>query len=116
MTTHFEERFAYHPDDFKSYDTERIRKEFLVEKLMEPDQVHLVYTHIERYIVGGAVPVNKILKLEAVAALKANYFCERREVGIINVGGAGVVTADDHTYALDLNAKIVVDNTASPSF
>ncbi|MFV0482639.1 MAG: 5-dehydro-4-deoxy-D-glucuronate isomerase, partial [Bacteroidales bacterium] len=101
MTTIFEERWAYNPEDVKTYDTDRIRKEFLVEKLMENDKIHMVYSHIERFITGGAVPASKELKLEPVDALKAEHFCDRREVGIINVGSTGVVSVDGQEYTLD---------------
>lgn len=108
MAINFEERYSYHPDDFKKYDTEKIRKEFLVEKVMENDAINMVYSHIERYIVGGAVPVTKALTLGAVDALKANYFCERREVGIINVGGAGSVEVDGTEYVLEFKDALYV--------
>ncbi|WP_299576961.1 5-dehydro-4-deoxy-D-glucuronate isomerase [uncultured Sunxiuqinia sp.] len=112
MTTNFEERYAYHPDDFKTYDTEKIRKEFLVEKVMEEDTINLVYSHIERYIVGGAVPVTKALTLGTVDALKANYFCERREVGIINVGGTGSVSVDGKEYVLEFKDALYIGKGA----
>jgi len=101
METIYEERYNYHPEDFKTYDTSRIRKEFLVENLMEPGKVKLVYSVIERFIVGGVVPVENPLFLESIDPLKAKYFCERREVGVINVGGAGIVDVDGTPYSLD---------------
>jgi 4-deoxy-L-threo-5-hexosulose-uronate ketol-isomerase len=103
MATIYEERFAYHPEDFKTYDTERIRKEFLMEKVMDPGNIRLVYSAIERFIVGGAVPVDKPLKLETIDPLKAEFFCYRREVGAINIGGKGTVTVDGTAY--DVNTK-----------
>ncbi|MGV8096343.1 MAG: 5-dehydro-4-deoxy-D-glucuronate isomerase [Mangrovibacterium sp.] len=108
MAINFEERFSYHPDDFKGYDTARIRKEFLVEKVMADDQINMVYSHIERFIVGGAVPATKSLTLETVDALKANYFCERRELGIMNVGGAGSVIVDGKEYVLEFKDALYV--------
>lgn len=108
MTTIYEERFAYHPDDFKTYDTERIRKEFLLEKLMEPGVVRLVYSSIERYIVGGAVPLEKALPLETINSLKAEYFCSRREVGVINVAGAGSVIVDGTEYKMNFKDAIYI--------
>lgn len=108
MTTIYEERFAYHPDDFKTYDTERIRKEFLLEKLMEPGVVRLVYSSIERYIVGGAVPLEKALPLETINPLKAEYFCSRREVGVINVAGAGSVIVDGTEYKMNFKDAIYI--------
>ncbi len=108
MAINFEERYSYHPDDFKGYDTSRIRKEFLVEKVMENDQINMVYSHIERFIVGGAVPATKELKLETVDVLKSAYFCERRELGIMNVGGAGSVTVDGTEYKLEFKDALYV--------
>ena len=108
MATNFEERYSYHPEDFKGYGTEKIRKEFLVERVMEDDSINMVYSHIERYIVGGAVPVTKSLTLEAADAMKANYFCERREVGIMNVGGPGSVLVDGAEYVLDFKDALYI--------
>ncbi len=108
MATIYEERFSYHPEDFKSYDTARIRKEFLVEKLMEADKIRLVYSAIERYIVGGAVPVKGDLELETIDPLKANYFCERREVGVINVAGPGSIIVDGTEYKMNFKDAIYI--------
>lgn len=77
--------------DAKHYDTERIRQEYLVQNLMETGEINLVYSMIDRIIAGGAVPVKEPLKLEAPEILRAEYFTQRREIGIINVGGAGTV-------------------------
>ena len=96
----FEVRYAVHPEDMKSYDTTRLRKEFLIEKVMVPGELSLVYSFYDRYVVGGAVPTNKAIKLDAHDELKANYFLERREMGIINVGGDGKVMADGKEYLL----------------
>jgi 4-deoxy-L-threo-5-hexosulose-uronate ketol-isomerase len=100
MAIKFEERFAIHFEDFKTYDTTKIRNNFLVGNIMEPDSVNLTYSHYDRLIVGGAVPVKSGLKLETVDALKSDYFLFRRELGIINVGGEGIVMADGNEYAL----------------
>lgn len=108
MATNFEERYAYHPEDFKKYDTEKIRKEFLVDKIMENGNIRLVYSQIERYIVGGAVPVDKPLTLEPIDPLKAEYFCQRREVGVINVGGTGSVTVDGTVYKMEYKDALYV--------
>ena len=108
MTIHFEERFASHPSDVKHYDTTQLRDHFLIEKVMEADQIHLVYSHYDRYIAGGAVPVSGPLELTAVDALKAPYFCHRRELGIINVGGRGSVIVDDKIYTLDFKEALYV--------
>lgn len=126
MATIYEERYNYHPEDFKSYDTEKIRKEFLVEKVMEPGNIRLVYSLIERYIVGGAVPVNEDLVLETIEPLKAEYFCERREVGVINVANSGSIVVDGTEYKMGFKdalyigkgSKVVVfksDDPANPA-
>jgi 4-deoxy-L-threo-5-hexosulose-uronate ketol-isomerase len=108
MATIYEERYNYHPDDFRNYDTERIRKEFLVENLMDPGNIRLVYSAIERYIVGGAVPLYESLKLEPIEPLKAQYFCERREVGVINVAGLGSVTVDGTEYKMNFKDALYI--------
>lgn len=96
----YELRYAAHPDDFKSYDTNRIRKDFLIEKVMVPGEINLVYSLYDRYIVGGAVPTDKPLKLETFKELKADFFLQRREMGIINVGGDAKIIADGNEYIL----------------
>ena len=89
---------ACHPQDVKHYDTERLREAFLMEKVMAPDEINVTYTLYDRLIFGGAMPVNKVLKLEAFDELKAEHFLDRRELGVINVGGDGVVTVDGKEY------------------
>jgi 4-deoxy-L-threo-5-hexosulose-uronate ketol-isomerase len=106
MTIHFEERFASHPSDVKHYDTKQLREHFLIEKVMEADQIHLVYSHYDRYITGGAVPVSGPLELTTIEPLKAPFFCYRRELGIINVGGKGSVTVDGKVYTVDFKEAL----------
>jgi 4-deoxy-L-threo-5-hexosulose-uronate ketol-isomerase len=108
MAIIFEERLNYHPEDFKSYGTDRIRKEFLVEKIMDPDNIRLVYSHIERYITGGAMPVHNELLLETVDALKATHFLDRRELGVINIGNTGSVLVDGTEYVLHYKEALYV--------
>lgn len=81
--------------------TEELRKNFLVEDLMRNDTVQLTYSHYDRVIIGGAKPVNKKPELLSHPELKADYFLERRELGIINVGGEGTVEADGKTFMLN---------------
>lgn len=81
--------------------TEELREAFLVEELMQADVITKVYSHYDRIIVGGVKPVNNAIELGNHEELKAEYFLERRELGIINVGGNGVVVADGQTYELD---------------
>ena len=95
-----EERYACHPADFKSYDTSRIREEFLIPTLFEADEIYLYYSLYDRYIVGGAMPVGRSLPLETFDSLKAAFFLERRELGVINVGGDGIITVDGESFTL----------------
>jgi 4-deoxy-L-threo-5-hexosulose-uronate ketol-isomerase len=93
-------RYAGHPNDVKNYDTEKLRKEFLVEKVFTPDEISLVYSMYDRYMAGGAMPVRKQLKLETPDELKAEHFLDRRELGIINVGGNAEIYAGGIVYKL----------------
>lgn len=93
-----EVRYANHPSDSKNYDTQKLRDSYLVEEVFKADDILLVYSHQDRIIAGGVMPVNKVLKLETSDALRAAYFLERRELGIINIGGAGKVTLDGKVY------------------
>ncbi len=109
---HFHERFASHPSDVKNYDTNQLREHFLIEKVMEADQIHLVYSHYDRYIAGGVVPVSAPLELTTVDALKAPFFCYRRELGIINVGGKGTVKVDGKDYLMDFKEALYIGKGA----
>ncbi len=95
-----EVRYAVHPEDVKSYDTTRIREEFLIEKVMVPGEINLVYSFYDRYIVGGAVPTDKPIELNTYDELKSEDFLARREMGIINVGGDAKITTDSGDYTL----------------
>lgn len=101
MKINYEVRYASHPQDAKAYDTTRLRNEFLIQNLMVGDEINMVYTMFDRLIVGGAVPVKEKLELSAIEPLKAPFFLWRRELGIINVGGAGVVEVDGQKFELD---------------
>ncbi|NGP57169.1 5-dehydro-4-deoxy-D-glucuronate isomerase [Paenibacillus thiaminolyticus] len=95
-------RYACHPEGAKGYDTSRLREEFLIEKLFIDNEIQMVYSHVDRYITGGVLPTTKTVKLEADAKeMGADYFLERREIGIINVGGEGVVTVDGVAYDME---------------
>lgn len=100
MNTNFESRFAVSPNEAKQMNTEALRKNFLIENLFNDNEVRLTLSHYDRYIIGGAMPINKKLTLPNPDNLKAQYHLERRELGIINVGGKGVVTADGERYEL----------------
>ena len=100
MKTNYEIRYAAHPEDARHYDTARIRRDFLIERVFAADEVNMVYSMYDRMIVGGAMPVGEALKLEAIDPLKAPFFLTRRELGIFNVGGEGTVRAGDKCYEL----------------
>lgn len=91
---------AVHPEDFKRYNTSLIRSRFLVEDLMQSGQLQFSYTHYDRMMVGSAVPVDSPLALETYDLLRSDYFLERRELGIINVGGEATIEAGDQIYTL----------------
>lgn len=93
-------RFQNSPKETSQMSTQQLRDHFLVQGLMQPGTIQLVYSHYDRLIIGGAVPVNAAISLPTEEELKANFFLERREMGIINVGGAGIVLADGKEYAV----------------
>ncbi|GAA4115105.1 5-dehydro-4-deoxy-D-glucuronate isomerase [Aquimarina addita] len=100
MATTYESRYASNPKAVKALDTTELREEFLINNLMQVGKIALTYTHYDRYIAGSATPGASPLKLEPIDPLKADYFLERRELGIINVGDAGEVVVDGTSYAL----------------
>jgi len=107
MSVKYEVRFSNHPDDAIHYGTERLRKEFLVETLMVPGEINLVYSMNDRFIVGGAVPVPE-LALSSIDPLKSEYFCDRRELGVINVGGDATINVDGSAYKLGYKDALYV--------
>ncbi len=94
-------RFQNSPKETSEMNTQELRANFLAQNIMVDDEVKLVYSHYDRMIIGGAKPTTKELKLENHPELRAEYFLERREIGIINVGGAGQVEADGVTFDLE---------------
>lgn len=94
-------RFQNSPKETSQMNTQQLRENFLIENLMVEGTIHLTYTHYDRMIVGGAVPTSSAITLPMEEELKAKYFLERREMGIINVGGKGTVTADGVNYEMD---------------
>ncbi|WP_335964418.1 5-dehydro-4-deoxy-D-glucuronate isomerase [Galbibacter sp. PAP.153] len=101
-------RYATHPIDARKYGTDELRDHFLLNPIFKENEIRLTYTMYDRYIVGGAMPVDKSLKLETFDHLKANYFLERRELGIINVGGKGIVTVDGNVYELSKKEALYI--------
>lgn len=96
----FDVRYANHPDDSKRYDTAELREKYLIEKLFGEDDILLTYSHQDRIIAGGAMPVKKTLSLGTFKELATAFFLERREMGVINIGGAGVITLDGKKWEI----------------
>ena len=99
---------ACHPQDVKTYDTGRLRSSFLMEKVMAPDEINLTYSMYDRFLFGGAMPVQQELSLDTIDPLKAPYFLYNRELGVINVGGEGIVTVDGQEYTLGFKEALYV--------
>lgn len=93
-------RYAVHPDHMRSFDTDKLRRHFLVERLFQPDKMNLVYSHVDRIIIGGVCPVRQRLSLPASRELGVDYFLERRELGVINIGAAGKVLVEKKGFSL----------------
>lgn len=120
-------RYASHPNEVKQFDTERLLAEFQINSLFSPNEIKLVYSHVDRFIIGGVLPVTGALQLQAdKKEMAADYFLERREIGIINVGGRGTITVDGTVYNMDskdciyigLGAKDITfasENAAEPA-
>ena len=96
-----EVRFQSSPKEVKGMSTDELRSNFLIQQLIQADSLKLVYSHYDRVIIGGVKPLQQKVVLPNEAELRADYFLQRREIGIINVGGAGVVEADGISYELD---------------
>lgn len=100
MTTHVETRHAIHPDHAKRMDTADLRRNFLAEGLFANAEIRLVYTHYDRFVLGGAVPNGADITLDKIAETKTATFLERREMGIVNIGETGSVTAAGQTWEM----------------
>ena len=94
-------RYANHPNDSKHYDTNQLREHYMVEEIFIDDKIELTYSHVDRIIFGGIKPVNESLKLEAGKSMGVDYFLERREMGVINIGGEGIVSIDGEDFTLN---------------
>ncbi len=117
MDGDMEIRFAIGPEETKQLDTQKLAENFLVKELMTADKIKLVYSHYDRVIIGGTKPVNKAVTLPNHPELRAEFFLERRELGIINVGGTGTVTADGKKYKVEqLSCLYLGKGTKNVSF
>ncbi|MGN7943019.1 MULTISPECIES: 5-dehydro-4-deoxy-D-glucuronate isomerase [Bacillaceae] len=94
-------RYSTHPEQVKAFTTEDIRKHYLIEELFVPNEIKLVYTMEDRAIIGGITPTTEAISLEGYDEIKADYFLERREVGIFNVGGPGSISVDGEQYQME---------------
>ncbi|VTR77710.1 5-dehydro-4-deoxy-D-glucuronate isomerase [Cellulomonas hominis] len=103
-----DQRYATHPQQLRGMDTAELRSTFLVEDLFVPGEITLVLTHHDRVVLGGVVPAGRELTLPADDALRSDYFLERREVGIVNVGGTGTVTTDGVVHTVPNGACLYV--------
>jgi 4-deoxy-L-threo-5-hexosulose-uronate ketol-isomerase len=105
--TNYSSRHASSPQAVKQYDTKQLRDEFLIDNLMTEGEITLTYSHYDRYIAGSAVPLAD-LPLETIDPLKSAYFLERRELGIINVGGNGSVAVEGSVYELSFKDALYI--------
>lgn len=108
MKTNYQLRYASNPVDAKNYDTKRLRNDFLIERLFADDEVNMVYSMYDRMIVGGAMPKDEELKLEAIPPLKADYFTTRREIGVFNVGGSGYIMIGEEKFKLNFKEALYI--------
>lgn len=108
----YNERYASQPSEVKHYDTPRLRNEFLIESLFEENKAKFTYSYYDRLIIGGIVPKDHPLELEAITPLKAPYFCERREIGLINLRGNASVTVDGIRYRIGMKEALYITQSA----
>lgn len=101
-------RYEVHPEDMKKYDTNELREKFLIENIFIEDEINLIYSHYDRMVSGGIYPVNKSLFISELKEFGTEYFLERREMGIINVGGKGQIIIDDTVYEMNKKDGIYI--------
>jgi 4-deoxy-L-threo-5-hexosulose-uronate ketol-isomerase len=108
MSTTLDSRYASSPAEVKQMDTAQLRTAFLIENIFEADQITWTHTHYDRYLTGGAMPVKGPVTLVTIDLLKAGYFLERRELGMINVGGDGIVEVDGEQFELGYKEALYI--------
>ena len=108
MRINCEVRYPSHQDDAKHYDTATLRQHYLVENIMVADEINMVYSMFDRIIAGGAVPVKEELTLTPPEILRSEFFTSRRELGIINVGGEGIVKVGDEEFTIPYKEAIYI--------
>ena len=108
MNVDYQTRYAVSPVETKGMDTKALRENFLIENLFEGDKINLVYSHFDRFMTGGVNPVKRKITLETIDPLKATFFLERREMGIINVGGEGEIEVNGESYSLQYKEALYI--------
>lgn len=123
METNYETRYNHAPQDIRHYSTEQLRDEFLIEKVFVPGEIKLTYAHADRMIFGGVTPTTEPLEIQLSTKLGVDYFLERRELGVINIGGPGFIEIDGKKeemkkqdgYYIGKGTKSVVYTSADPA-
>jgi len=100
MATPIEQRYATNPAQIPGMTTQQLRDSYLIPEVFAPGEIRLTYTHHDRIVLGGATPAGGVLELGGYPEIRSDYFLEHRELGIVNVGGTGTVTADGEVYEL----------------
>jgi 4-deoxy-L-threo-5-hexosulose-uronate ketol-isomerase len=100
MATPIEQRYATNPAQIPGMTTADLRDTYLIPEVFVPGEIRLTYTHHDRIVLGGATPAGGVLELGGYPEIRSDYFLEHRELGIVNVGGTGTVTADGEVYEL----------------
>jgi len=108
MNTTYETRYACSPKEVQEMNTERLRENFLIGQLFQSNKIHWCYTHFDRYMAGGAMPGKLPLALESIDPLRSSFFLERRELGIINVGGTGTVQVGNEQFELQYKEALYI--------
>lgn len=112
MNNNISQRNASSPNHVANYCTSNLRNDFLIDDMMKADSIKFTYSHFDRFVIGSAAPVNESLVLKPLDELRADFFLERRELGIINVGDLGMVTVDGVTYELEHEEALYVGRGA----
>jgi 4-deoxy-L-threo-5-hexosulose-uronate ketol-isomerase len=105
-------RYAVHPEAYKTFHTDQLREAFLIENIFMDNKVSIVYSHYDRLIIGGVKPISTNVQLNTYDFLKADFFLQRREIGIINVGATGIVSVDGATFSLDTKDALYIGRGA----
>lgn len=112
MSIHYSVRFASHPEDVRDYDTEKLRDHFLIKDLFKSGEINLIYSHYDRFIIGGVKPGGSEIELDVIPPIKSENFTERRELGVINIGEPGVVSVDGEHYHLGYKEALYIGRGA----